>query len=60
MHRKNKSSVPEAQVTKWCLQIAMAMAFLHESGVLHRDLKPNNVMLTEGGETIKVCDFGLV
>jgi len=59
MHRKNKSSVPEAQVTKWCLQIALAMAFLHESGVLHRDLKPNNVMLTEGGETIKVCDFGL-
>ena len=59
MHRKNKSSLPEAQVTRWSLQIAMAMAFLHESGVLHRDLKPNNVMLTEGGETIKVCDFGL-
>ena len=59
LHRKNKSSVAEAQVSKWMLQIALAMAFLHESGVIHRDLKPCNVMLTEGGELVKVCDLGL-
>jgi len=59
LHRRNKSSISEAQAFKWMLQIALAMAFLHENGVLHRDLKPCNVMLTEGGEVCKVCDFGL-
>lgn len=59
LHRKNKSNITEAQACKWMLQIALAMAFLHENGVLHRDLKPCNVMLTEGGELCKVCDFGL-
>lgn len=59
LHRKNKSNIAEVQACKWMLQIALAMAFLHENGVLHRDLKPCNVMLTEGGELCKVCDFGL-
>jgi serine/threonine protein kinase len=27
--------------------------------MVHRDLKPNNVMLTEGGDLVKVADFGL-
>lgn len=59
LNRRNKTFFSEIQLTKWILQIALAMVFLHESGVLHRDLKPCNVMLTEGGETVKVCDFGL-
>lgn len=44
------------------IQIADAMAYAHSSGILHRDLKPCNVMLTTtpSGETIaKVIDFGL-
>ena len=35
-----------------------ALAFAHERGVLHRDLKPNNVFIT-GDERIKVLDFGI-
>ena len=44
---------------KWVLQLALAMQFLHENHVVHRDLKPMNVMLTEGGDMLKLADFGL-
>ncbi len=39
-------------------QIVTAVAFAHSHGMIHRDLKPGNIMLTTGGE-IKVLDFGL-
>src|SRR4029079_11876507 len=38
--------------------VLAALAFAHERGVLHRDLKPNNVFIT-GDERVKVLDFGV-
>ncbi len=43
-------------------QIALGVAHAHKQGVIHRDLKPHNIMLTpvDGHEYVKVLDFGLV
>lgn len=39
-------------------QLASGLADLHKRNVVHRDIKPDNVMIAEGGR-LKICDFGL-
>ena len=42
----------------YAVQIADALAKAHAAGIVHRELKPGNVMVTEDG-VVKVRDFGL-
>jgi serine/threonine-protein kinase len=56
--RLAKGKLPLAETLEICTQIAAGVEAAHESGVIHRDLKPGNVMITPG-ELVKVLDFGL-
>ena len=51
-------ALPEKEVLRLGGQIAAALQEAHERGVVHRDLKPGNISLTEKGQA-KVLDFGL-
>jgi eukaryotic-like serine/threonine-protein kinase len=55
--RLQKGPLPLEQVLKYGMQIADALDKAHRSGVVHRDLKPGNIMLTTTGA--KLLDFGL-
>ncbi|CAL8336145.1 unnamed protein product [Merluccius merluccius] len=50
--------LPERQVVEWFVQIAMALQYLHEKHILHRDLKTQNIFLTKTN-IIKVGDLGI-
>src|SRR3984893_4194489 len=55
--RLGKGPLPLEQVLKFGAQVADALDKAHRSGVVHRDLKPGNIMLTPTGA--KLLDFGL-
>jgi len=55
--RLTRGALPLDQVLRYAVEMAEALDHAHRHGVVHRDLKPNNVMLTKAGA--KLLDFGL-
>ncbi|MCL4522760.1 MAG: protein kinase [Acidobacteria bacterium] len=56
--RLAQGALPEKEIIKLSTQVALALGEAHEQGVVHRDLKPGNIMVTPKG-LVKVLDFGL-
>jgi Tol biopolymer transport system component/predicted Ser/Thr protein kinase len=55
--RMKRGPLPIDQVLKYGTEVALALEAAHRRGVVHRDLKPGNIMLTKAGA--KLLDFGL-
>src|SRR5436305_7239258 len=53
-----RAPLPEPEAIAWATQALDALDFAHRRGVIHRDVKPHNMVLTEDGR-LKVTDFGI-
>ncbi|MEB2360599.1 MAG: protein kinase [Bryobacteraceae bacterium] len=53
-----RGPVPLDKALSYTAQVLSALAYAHARGVVHRDIKPQNIMLAEG-EVVKLMDFGI-
>src|SRR3989454_945159 len=53
-----RSTLPPAEIRQILVQVARALAYAHKSGIVHRDIKPDNIMFDEHGLAV-VTDFGI-
>lgn len=58
LYKRMKCGLPEADIIRYVKSILKGLNYLHEQGVVHRDVKAANVLMTETGE-IKLADFGV-
>ena len=59
---RNGGCISEQQTQYYMGQIALMFEHIYTGGIWHRDLKPDNILLTtdsNGEKVLKICDFGL-
>lgn len=57
-YMQKKGKIPWRDAVHFADQILLALEHAHEKGIVHRDVKPQNIMLLRNG-TVKVADFGI-
>ena len=55
--RLEKGPLPPQEILKYAIELADALDKAHRQGIIHRDIKPGNIMVTKAG--VKLMDFGL-
>jgi serine/threonine protein kinase len=58
LYRANDDTARRERILDIAIQFARGLHYAHEMGLIHQDVKPDNVLLTNGGEA-KVADFGI-
>lgn len=60
-HKQRGRPIPENNVIQWFTQLTLALKYVHDKSILHRDIKSQNVLLTgkSSHDTAKLADFGI-
>lgn len=60
-HKQRGRPIPESNVLQWFTQLSLALKYVHDKSILHRDIKSQNVLLTgkDGRANAKLADFGI-
>lgn len=56
---RERGPLPSAEATRVLRETAWALAYAHAQGIVHRDVKPDNIMLERGSGRVLVTDFGI-
>uniref|UniRef100_M1BTU8 ATP binding protein n=1 Tax=Solanum tuberosum TaxID=4113 RepID=M1BTU8_SOLTU len=56
---RNCNSLPEFEVKKHTKNVLLGLSCIHTNGIIHCDIKPDNILLVGTEETAKIADFGL-
>ncbi len=56
---RERGHLPIDEAVDWIAQSCRGLEYAHRSGLVHRDVKPGNLLLSEADGTIKLADFGI-
>jgi len=56
--KKTDDPIPEKLIMEWLCQLCFALKYIHCKNIIHRDIKPNNILCMKNG-IIKLSDFGI-
>lgn len=57
-YKDSNKKIPEEKIAQYFYDIIQGLQYLHEKGIAHRDIKPDNILISAEDE-IKISDFGL-